>query len=211
METLSDGVFAFSATLLVVSLEVPSTFEELITNLYGFIAFSLTFGALILVWSVHRSFFRRFPHMDGWILFLNSVLLFVILFYVYPLKFAAHCLVEYIGLVPQSAARTELGGRGDLSTLFVLYSAGFAAIFLCVALMYRHAERRLKSKGESTWEASWLFRHYLIFVGVSLVSIVLALFDLGVYWGLPGLFYLALGPLCYINGVWCERAKAQGS
>ena len=66
LETLSDGVFAFSATLLVVSLEVPRRFTELVANLYGFIAFGLTFTALILIWSAHRGFFRRHQLADGW-------------------------------------------------------------------------------------------------------------------------------------------------
>jgi uncharacterized membrane protein len=212
LETLSDAVFAFSATLLVVSLEVPSSFDELITNLYGFIAFSLTFAALILLWSVHRAFFRRIPFVDNWIVLFNSVLLFVVLFYVYPLKFSAHSLVEFLGLVPAEAARTRLAGMEDLATLFMLYSAGFAAIFLCVALMYRHASRSCERLGlpkECKLETRFLFRHYLLFVFVAMVSIALAFLDIGVYWGFPGMIYMALGPLCYFNGVCFDKQTAQ--
>jgi uncharacterized membrane protein len=203
LETLSDGVFAFSATLLVVSLEVPRRFTDLVANLYGFIAFGLTFIALVLIWSVHRAFFRRYALNDSWTLIFNSTLLFVILFYVFPLKFVAQALIESLGLVPATAVRTDLGGIENLSTLFIIYGGGFAALFLCVALMYRHAHRMSKHLGLSTHEereARFLFRHYSIFVVVALLSIGLALLDVGLRWGTPGFAYVLLGPLCYGHG-----------
>ncbi len=88
LEAFSDAVFAFSATLLVVSLEVPKTFPQLVDDLMGFFAFALSFMALMLIWSVHNAFFRRYGLQDGWTVFINACLLFVILFYVYPLKSA---------------------------------------------------------------------------------------------------------------------------
>jgi uncharacterized membrane protein len=60
LEAFSDAVFAFSATLLVVSLEVPRTYPELAAGLKGFVAFGLSFAALILIWAVHNGFFRRY-------------------------------------------------------------------------------------------------------------------------------------------------------
>ena len=44
LEALSDAVFAFSATWLVVSLEVPRTFEELTASVAGFVAFGFSFA-----------------------------------------------------------------------------------------------------------------------------------------------------------------------
>lgn len=86
IEAFSDAVFALSATLLVVSLEVPDNFAELVNGLYGFIAFAFSFAMLIFIWAQHNSFFRKYNLQDGVTIFWNSILLFVILFYVYPLK-----------------------------------------------------------------------------------------------------------------------------
>jgi len=87
LESFSDSIFAFAATLLVVSLNVPDTFDALKANSISFFSFGFSFLALTLLWKTHNNLFRRINIIDNWVVFLNMLLLFVILFYVYPLKF----------------------------------------------------------------------------------------------------------------------------
>ncbi|HEY7515172.1 MAG TPA: TMEM175 family protein, partial [Vicinamibacteria bacterium] len=87
LEGFSDAVIGFALTLLVVSLEVPDSFGALKATLGGFLPFAATFAIVGWIWFEHYLFFRRFPLEDGWTVFLNLVLLFVVLFFVYPLKF----------------------------------------------------------------------------------------------------------------------------
>ena len=85
IEGLSDAVFAFAITLLVVSLEVPKTFNELAETIHGFGAFAICFVLLFIVWYTQYKFFRRYGLQDTTTIVLNGALLFVVLFYVYPL------------------------------------------------------------------------------------------------------------------------------
>ncbi len=210
LEAFSDAVFAFSATLLVVSLEVPESFADLIRDLHGFYAFALGFLALIMIWTVHYHFFRRFQLADSMIVLWNSLLLFVILFYVYPLKFVTRSLVS--GVLHLDGGEAGVHSLNDLSLLFILYSSGFAAIFFCIAFMYRHASGQremLELTVQQATEGRFYFRHYLILAFVGVVSIVLASFKLGLAFGLPGMIYFILGPLCYWHGRWSARKASR--
>ncbi|MEZ5314033.1 MAG: TMEM175 family protein [Thermoanaerobaculia bacterium] len=202
IEAFSDAVFAFAATLLVVALEVPATIGELQLALYGFVPFALSFGALVMIWSVHRSFFRRFPLGDRTTVLLNSCLLFVVLFYVYPLKFLSRGIAAmFFG--NQVGAGGRVDSYADLAKLFIWYGAGFAAIFLFVAWLYRHAARHAPESGPGSagrQRARFLSRHYGLFTLVGLFSVALAATGTGLRIALPGWIYGLLGPLCWLHG-----------
>ena len=87
LEGFSDAVFGFALTLLVVSLEVPNSFDELLKDMQGLVGFALMFAMVCWIWYEHNVFFRSYGLDDPWTVFLNCVLLFVVLFYVYPLKY----------------------------------------------------------------------------------------------------------------------------
>src|SRR5215510_1225892 len=102
IEGFSDAVFAFAVTLLVVSLEVPRTFHELSLAMREFFAFAICFALLFQLWWRHFNFFRRYGLEDAPTIALTAVLLFVVLFYVYPLKFVFTLVVNQIIGVPPS-------------------------------------------------------------------------------------------------------------
>ncbi len=213
LEGFSDAVFGFSATLLVVSLEVPQTYAELAANLRGFGAFGLSFLALVFIWLAHRGFFRRYGLSDSWVTFLNMVLLFVVLFFVYPLKFVAITFVEWVfGLdsrTPAGAAVRRFTAYEQLSELWVIYGLGFALVFLCIALLYLRAYARREALGLSELEihdARTIFGHYMIFVVMAVVSILLTLLGLGgALGGISGWVYGLLGPVMTVY--WWHRSK----
>ncbi len=210
LEGFSDGVFAISATLLVVTLEVPRDLPRLLDGLRGFVAFALSFTMLVHIWAVHNGFFRRYGLADAWTVVLNAALLFVVLFYVYPLKFLAMALVQVLGGVAPGEARL-FASADDAATLLSVYGAGFVAVFLMVALLYRHALRRRAELGLDAAEAHaarfWM-EHYLLYVGVGLLSLALALTGVGLGIGMPGWIYALLGPLCWWHGVRRQEAPA---
>src|SRR3982750_486803 len=82
LETFSDAVFAFAVTLIIVSLEVPHTFDELFEVFKGFFSFAACFAILFLIWNGQNIFFRRYGLNNAYITFLNAILLFVVLMYV---------------------------------------------------------------------------------------------------------------------------------
>ena len=146
IEGFSDAVFGFALTLLVVSQQVPHSFDELIVTLRGFFAFAVCFLALASIWYRHYQFFRRYGMDDGFTIALNTVLLFVVLFFVYPLKFLADFLVGRLMGV-HTALRLADGTvkpmlrLTQLHLVFTCYFAGFATVCLLFALLYAHAYR----------------------------------------------------------------------
>jgi uncharacterized membrane protein len=136
LETLTDAVFAIALTLLVVSLQVPSTSEQLIGLFWQIPAFALCFAFLVWVWYLHYRYHRRFGFEDPLTVALNGLLLFFVVYYVYPLKFLSQVLVTapLQGVDPTSLH--DLNAR-----VMQIYSAGFVGIFLTLALMYARAWR----------------------------------------------------------------------
>jgi len=143
IEAFSDVVFGFSLTLLVVSLEVPHTFHELMTDMRGFVPFAVCFALLAQVWWLHHNFFRRYGLDDAKTATLNFVLLFVVLFYTYPLKFLFAGLFNQITGHAQTFDATGHAiswiEPQQAPLLMIIYGLGYAAVFVIFVLLYRNA------------------------------------------------------------------------
>jgi len=210
LEAFSDAIFGFAATLLVVSLDVPTSYDALLKSLKGFPAFGLSFIALVAIWRVHRDFFRRYPLGDERTITLNTVLLFLVLFFVYPLKFLMRLLAVVL-----SAGRLADGAvvikPSDLVGMFVIYGFGWAAVFGCFAAMYFHASKRARVLDFGPGDVEFAqdrAGHYVVFSSMGLVSAGLAAANVGVRYGVPGWAYVASGPLLGVYWSWTRKRRA---
>ena len=201
IEGLTDAVFAFALTLIVVSLEVPQSFDDLYKVLLSFPVFAICFVMLIMVWYHHHKFFRRFGLEDFQTILLNTALLFVVLFYVYPLKFVFTGLLSpFLGLDNVSMADITLP---QARLLMIFYSAGIVVIFGLFALMHLRGYR-LRKELELDELEIYLTRTevggHLISAGFGVLSILLVI--LGGQWGpfMAGVIYFGMGPVHAIYG-----------
>jgi uncharacterized membrane protein len=208
IESFSDAVFAFAVTLLVVSLEVPNTFDELISTMRGFFAFAICFWLLLTVWFEHYKFFRRYGISDYYTMRLSVVLLFIVLFYVYPLKFLFVLVVDQLlgydtTVGSSTSAVVEEIEPGQFPLLMVIFGAGFMAVQLVFALLYLRAYLLRDALGLDAYERSKTreeIQSFLLMMRVSLISIAIAVLggEAAVSWA--GYAYLLLFPVLKING-----------
>lgn len=145
LEAFSDAVFAFALTLLVVSLEVPKSYDALIKLMLGFPAFACCFGILLWIWYEHNIFFRRYGLQDPYTVVLNGALLFVVMFYVYPLKFMFDSWFAHF--IPENSRVVTPMTLGQLSRASAIYGLGYSALFVMFGLLYLHAYRKRKDLG----------------------------------------------------------------
>jgi uncharacterized membrane protein len=138
IDGFSDVVFGFALTLLVVSLEVPKTFNELEKVIGGFLAFAICFYLLISFWYAHYTFFRRYDLDDIRTITLNAILLFLILFFVYPMKFLFSLVTRQNGASNVFDSDPHLQNL-QVEHLMMLYGFGFFLVYFVFALLFIHA------------------------------------------------------------------------
>jgi len=192
VEAFSDVVFGFALTLIVVSLEVPTKYEDLINTLKGYPAFAICFAILTWIWFVHHTFFRRYALTDEITIALNTVLLFIVLMYIYPMKYMF------------SIVTGQIDGRSNPSTLFIIYGAGFAGIFLVFYFMYLHALRKreqLDLNEVEVHDTITAMQMYVAYVAIGVISLLIGAFGTGRRWMVwAGWIYFFIGPVSAFIG-----------
>jgi uncharacterized membrane protein len=209
IEGFSDAVFGFALTLLVVSLEVPNDISGLKQILLDFLPFVVTFVLVCWIWYEHYAFFRMFDAEDALTITLNCALLFLVLFFVYPLKFVA---ARVVALVFGNRMAFRDLSEDDGRLLMWVYSAGFAAMMFVFVLLYWNVYRRRDRLGltpAQAFEARAGVRTHFVSVFVGVLSVVLALaLPIDFIW-IAGVIYAVQGPLHWRNGVLIERERAR--
>jgi hypothetical protein len=209
IEGLSDAVFGFAITLLVVSLEVPKTFNELTATMSGFAAFAISFLLLFLVWFNQHRFFRRYGLQDNTTIWLNAVLLWVILFYVYPLKFLFTFLVSKVlgghgdVRLPNGSVEPMLTSESQMGTLMLIFGVGYFAVFAVFVLLHLHAYRKrheLELTDIEQFDTINSMQESALNCGIALFSICLVWFGGPRYSGLAGIAYMLTGVVMGVHG-----------
>jgi uncharacterized membrane protein len=195
LEALFDMVLAMALTLTVISLEVPQTFDDLIGSFAKLPSFAVCFVILLMCWYYHFQFHRRYGIENFPLVIMSGLLLFIILIYVYPLKFLYSLL-----FAPANAAGLN-PAQGQ--TLIMLYSAGFAAIFTMFFLMNLYAyvaraDLELDTNEIALTKAA--MGTHAVYVIVASISILMTWANIG--GTLSGWVYLLIGPLQFANGMY---------
>lgn len=127
MTGLSDGVFAFSLTLLSMELIVPELsgsgtsllFQDLLDEYSRFVVFLLTFIITGAYWSLHHRIFRFIRGYDGILMRLNLFSLFFIIL----MPFITKLINQY----------------GDTRVAVIVAAAGYAAPGLLLGFTWHYA------------------------------------------------------------------------
>jgi uncharacterized membrane protein len=207
LESFSDAVFGFALTLLVVSLDVPKTFTDLVMTMRGFPAFALCFLFLALIWNSHYKYCRRYGLDDGTSRFLTCVMLFLVLFYVYPLKFLFNLSIT--SMLFGGSAQPAMMTRSQFSTLLVIYGLGFAAVYLAINLLYLHAYRMrdaLELNELEKFDTRYLIMRLSILTAFGVIAAILACVPFLRDWS--SLVYILLFPILRISRIIHRRRRA---
>ena len=168
LDSFSDIVFGFALTIIVVSQVVPRTYDQLQTTLLGFFPFAICFLIFVTLWLAHYRFFRRYGLHDTATISINLILLFTVLFYVYPLKFL---FTFAAGHTPPGVFTTPYQERD----LVIVYGAGFAAIYYCLAALYANAWRQRVQLHLNPLETTLTSSEFWNYLGLGSVGVVCCL------------------------------------
>jgi len=210
LEGFSDAVFGFALTLLVVSLEVPATFDQLAAVMKSMPAFAICFIMLVFVWYDHYLFFRRYGLRDTWTLTLNMILLFLVMFYVFPLKFLFSLLVRIFSGEFRNADGSLPIRNEQMPDLMIIYATGFAAIYLVYLLLYHHAYRnrfRLDLNKLEVFDTKSGFFNHLGMVAIGAISVSFALTRTAQGVSLAGMTFWLIGIFQGTHGTVAGRMR----
>jgi uncharacterized membrane protein len=175
LEGFSDAVFGFALTLLVVSLDVPRSYAQLMDVMSGFLSFACCFSLLLWLWYEHNGFFRRYGLQDGVTVIINGGLLFTVLFYVYPLKFMFDSL--FARWIPSPRPPIPMALH-ELANASAIYASGFILMMLMFVLLYARAYSKRRELGLTDLEVfdlKSLAGHHAVSASVGFVALAMAL------------------------------------
>lgn len=217
LEALTDTVFGFSITLLVISVSVPTSYLALQVSMYGFLGFIFCSMILLAIWNGHYRYFTYYGLEDNVNRLLNFIFLFILLFYVYPLKYLFNFLgtmawliiLRALGFSSQASQLTaqELQDASlttdQWADLMIRFGIGFFLIYLIFWLWYWRAYQqrdKLLLNEREVLITRFYLKRYAFISAIPLISILIVLVFGGRAAGWAGIAYLA-----NIFLIWIDR------
>ncbi|MFN3213814.1 MAG: TMEM175 family protein [Henriciella sp.] len=178
LENLSDIVFALALGMLLLTGAPPSNFGELIAFLVNIVPVAAAFAILFGIWNAHFTFFRRYGLADTKIIVLNSILLLLVLFVAYPLRFIFDSLFGYVIFLisadPTRLMETDMDIVNSARSV-AIFNAGYSVIIFLTSLMYQHALSKTEMLGLSeneqrlTKRTIWSYRGEMMIAALTAV------------------------------------------
>jgi len=155
VEAFSDGVFAIAITLLILEIHVPRLADgagndALFTatrDLWpSFLAFLLSFFAILIMWVSHHELMRLARRVDYSLLFANGFLLLMVTFVPFPTA----VLAQYLG------AKAGNGAVALYCLSFFVIAIAFILLFTAIARKRRLVRPDVSDAALTrVWKAYW--------------------------------------------------------
>jgi uncharacterized membrane protein len=183
-EAFSDGVFAISATLLVLELKVPQVepgglADALLDNWPSYATYVVSFLTIGIIWVNHHAVMERIRKVDRPLLFMNLVFLMAVA----VLPFPTALLADYLQAGHDERLAAAVYG-GSMTLMGVTFGTIWAYAVLSGDLLHEGIDPTRARR------SLWIFAAgnplYVLATGASLLSATLAL----TIYALLALFYL---------------------
>jgi uncharacterized membrane protein len=216
LENFSDAVFALAITLLLISTSPPASFDQIKRFVWDLIPFCLCITFIILIWHEHFKFYFRYGLRNGRVLFLNTLFLIIVLFYVYPLKFLMKMVLFPIAYIfNQNWILQEMGElyKGtDMAYLMIIYGTGATGVFLVLMFMYLYALKNavlLELNEIEKFDTRASMQINFLMALIPFISVIIAFaFNKSVLGGMyAGLFYFLYPPAIFAFTKYVQRKR----
>lgn len=218
LEGFSDAVFAFAITLLMMSLEVPTTFTRILELTDELIAFAITIIPLFIIWHQHRMFFSRYGLEDKTIFIWNTVLLFIVSIFIYPLKFLSLFLVRFLSWLiweTENVFKTMIYGN-QVPLLMIYYGVGALGILFVFSRLYKHvlSAKDLLALNQTEFHLTQYYKRiytHLCFIPILSITFVLIFmnFDIVSASIVSGIIYSLTGLVFIYNHKWLTKVQSK--
>jgi uncharacterized membrane protein len=150
VEAFSDGVFAIAITLLILAVGIEQaigegTLKEQLLDLWpAYIAYSVSFLTIGIMWVNHHQIFRHFARVDRPLLLLNILLLMCISFTPYPTRVVAE----------------HAQNGADREAAAILYGSTMTLTAICFFAVWIYGSRHVLKPDTDLREVSGITRSY---------------------------------------------------